>query len=63
MILINASQDRCELNNLRGSPLPPGLEDETLLPFYIVAAGGKYGSRKHGVSGEKEDYFLNKNRL
>jgi CRISPR-associated protein (TIGR02584 family) len=33
--------------------LREGLEDETLLPFYMVTAVGKYGSKRHGVRIEK----------
>jgi hypothetical protein len=33
--------------------LREGLEDETLLPFYVVTAVGKYGSKRHGVKVEK----------
>ncbi len=33
--------------------LKEGLEDETLLPFYSVAAVGKHGSKRHGVRVEK----------
>ena len=34
--------------------LKEGLEDETLLPFYVVAAVGKYGSKRHGVRVERK---------
>jgi CRISPR-associated protein Csx14 len=33
--------------------LKEGLEDETLLPFYVITAVGKYGSKRHGVRVEK----------
>jgi hypothetical protein len=33
--------------------LKEGLEDETLLPFYVVTAVGKYGSKRHGVRVER----------
>ena len=33
--------------------LREGLEDETLLPFYVVTSVGKYGSKRHGVRIEK----------
>lgn len=33
--------------------LREGLEDETLLPFYLVTAVGKYGGKRHGVRIEK----------
>jgi hypothetical protein len=38
--------------------LKEGLEDETILPFYIVASVGKYGSKKHGVRIEKRKIQL-----
>lgn len=34
--------------------LREGLNDETLLPFYVVTSVGKYGSKKHGVRVEKK---------
>jgi len=33
--------------------LREGLEDETLLPFYLVMAVGEYGGKRHGVRIEK----------
>jgi hypothetical protein len=33
--------------------LKEGLEDETLLSFYMVTGVGKYGNRRHGVRVEK----------
>jgi CRISPR-associated protein (TIGR02584 family) len=33
--------------------LKEGLEDETLFPFYLVTAVGKYGSKRHGVRVER----------
>jgi CRISPR-associated protein (TIGR02584 family) len=38
--------------------LKEGLEDETLLPFYVVTAVGKYGSKRHGVRVEKSKIAL-----
>jgi CRISPR-associated protein Csx14 len=33
--------------------LKEGLEDETLFPFYIITAVGKYGNKRHGVRVER----------
>jgi len=38
--------------------LKEGLEDETLFPFYLVTAVGKYGSKRHGVRLEKSKIAL-----
>jgi len=38
--------------------LKEGLEDETLLPFYVVTAVGKYGSKRPGVRLEKSKIAL-----
>jgi len=34
------------------------IEDETLLPFYIVAPVGKHGSKRHGVRVEKRKIIM-----
>lgn len=33
--------------------LKEGLQDETLLPFYVITSVGKYGNKRHGVRVEK----------
>jgi len=35
-----------------------GLQDETILPFYAIAAVGKHGSKRHGVRIGKTKIFL-----
>jgi len=40
--------------------LREGLEDETLLPFYMVTAVGKYGGKRHGVRVEKGKILIGK---
>lgn len=38
--------------------LREGLNDETLLPFYIITPIGKYGSKRHGVRVEKKKIHI-----
>jgi hypothetical protein len=48
---------RQQINKINRT-LKEGLEGETLLPFYMVAAVGKYGSKRHGVRIEKINISL-----
>ncbi|MBM4334096.1 MAG: TIGR02584 family CRISPR-associated protein [Deltaproteobacteria bacterium] len=34
------------------------LGDETLLPFYMITAVGKYGNKRHGIRAEKRKIFF-----
>jgi CRISPR-associated protein Csx14 len=38
--------------------LKEGLEDETLLPFYVIRAVGKYGSKRHGLRVERRKIWI-----
>ncbi|MBM4330699.1 MAG: hypothetical protein FJ117_05625 [Deltaproteobacteria bacterium] len=38
--------------------LKEGLQDETLLPFYMITAVGKYGNKRHGIRAEKRKIFF-----
>lgn len=38
--------------------LKEGLEEETLFPFYLVTAVGKYGSKRHGLRVEKRKIVI-----
>jgi hypothetical protein len=43
---------RQQINKINRT-IKEGLQDETLLPFYAIAAVGKHGNKRHGLRIEK----------